>query len=362
MRSVFLFVFTALLGFGFIQPLAYSASVAELQAGGHLEISSELIPAHSTVPGQRVELAITIATDTWFTGGTRLEIPEIPGLVILQTNDFASNSSENRKGQSWVVQRWTLDVFPQRQGSFTIDSISAKVKVSDGGANSVEGELHSPELHFQTAIPQSLERAEHWVAAPRFTVSQSFDRELDNLQPGEAFQREIAFEATDIMAMMLPTFETENLQGLAVYPEPSSLSNSSNRGEMIARRVERISYVVETAGQYQLPARDYFWWDTRTGELQMRFLPAVEITIGGGAGGEATVRSPLMDNIDTRQLLIYAILAVLSFGVGWQLYKGAKRIPLARYTASVKDVLRRLNQMRKPALPRSLNPDGNAGE
>ena len=367
MRSTVLFVFTALLTFGFIQPLAYSApvaepSIAQLQAAGHLEISSELIPAHNTVPGQRIELAITIATNSWFSGGTRLEIPEIPGLVILQTNDFASNSSENRNGQSWVVQRWTLDVFPQRPGSFTIESISAKVKVSSGGANSVEGELHSPQLHFQTTVPQSLERAEHWVAAPQFTVSQSFDRELDNLRPGEAFQREIVFEATNVMAMMLPTFEAENLQGLAPYPEPSSLTNSSNRGNMTARRVERISYIVETGGQYQLPARDYFWWDTRTGELQMRFLPAVEITVGAGTGEEATARSALLASIDMRQLLIYAVLAVLCVGLSWLLYKGAKRIPLARYIASVKVVLRRLNQMRKPALPRSLNPDGSAGE
>ena len=63
--------------------------LAELQASGHLRIDSALTPSEGIVPGQRVQLTIKIATDTWFTGGTRIGIPEVPGLVILQTEQFA---------------------------------------------------------------------------------------------------------------------------------------------------------------------------------------------------------------------------------------------------------------------------------
>jgi len=339
---------------------ARSASVEELLSGRHLEISSELVPASDIVPGQRVELAITIATDRWFTGGTRLEIPEVAGLVILQTNDFASNSSENRNGQSWIIQRWSLDIFPQREGPFTIPAITAMVKVAGLDSNQLEGELHSPELRFQTVIPDSLARVEHWVAAPRYKVSQSFDKDLENLKPGDAFQREIVFEATDVMAMMLPTFEVEELQGLAAYPEPSALTNSSNRGDMIARRVERISYVVEAQGQYQFPARDYFWWDTRSGELQMRFLPAIDINIGGGQTGGYS--SPTTARFEPLQALRAAIGAASFALIIWLLYRLLPRIPVARIIAPLKRALRLLNQMRKPALPDKLNPDSNAGE
>ena len=339
---------------------SWSASVAELQSAHHLEISSKLIPPADIVPGQRVELVITIATDRWFTGGTRLEIPEVPGLVILQTNSFASNSSESRNGQSWVVQRWALDVFPQRAGNFTIPPLTAAVKVSDQGTNTVEGELHSPGLHFQAVIPQSLARAEHWVAAPRYSVSQSFDGDLENLKIGDAFQREVVFEASGIMAMMLPTLAVEELPGLAAYPEPPALTNSSNRGDMIARRVERISYVVEAQGQYQLPASDYFWWDTATAQLQMRFLPAVDITIGGGQVG-SNANTPI-NSVDLIQLIKYVLGFLLVTSVIWMLYRRLPRAPLARITEPFINAARRLNQMRKPALPSRLNPDNSAGE
>jgi hypothetical protein len=201
------------------------------------------------------------------------------------------------------------------------------------------------------------------VAAPSFTVSQSFDRELENLQAGEAFQREIVFEATDVMAMMLPTFEVEQLEGLAAYPEPSSLSNNSNRGDTVARRVERISYVVESGGQYQLPARDYFWWDTRRGELQMRFLPAVAVN-AGAPSSDSSVQPSLreMTEIDPLKLLIYSAMLGLGAVLGWLAYKRSKRFGLDRFIDPLINAGRRLNQMRKPALPRKLNPDGSAGE
>ena len=347
---------------GLFQLSAWSATVAELQTAGHLEISSALHPAQVIVPGQRVELSITIATDTWFTGGTRLEIPEVSGLVILQTNDFASNSSESRNGQTWVVQRWALDVYPQQAGNFILPPIAARIKVSDEDANSVEGALHSPALHFQSIIPESLRRAEQWVAAPTYTVSQSFDRELENLQIGDAIAREIVFEATDVMAMMLPALDAENLPGLAAYAEPSALSNSSNRGDTTARRVEQITYVVEARGQYQLPARDFFWWDTRKGELQIRYLPAVDINVSvGSAVSSADAGLLEIAGLYWRRVLLVAAGLVLFLGVGWLGYKRAKQFPLARVVQPIIKASRRLNQMRKPALPRNLNPDGSAG-
>ena len=346
---------------------AWGVTVADLQSAGRLQISSELLPANDIVPGQKVELVIKIATDRWFTSGTRLEIPEVAGLVILQTNNFASNSSETRGGQSWVIQRWSLDIFPQRPGDFTIPAITALVSVNDGtSVDGISGELYSPALHFRAAVPESLARAGHWVAAPMFKISQNFDRELANLTIGDAFQREVVFEASDVLAMMLPTFEVEKLTGLTAYPEPSSLSNNSNRGQTLARRVEHISYIAEEQGQYQLPPRDYYWWDTRTGELQIRFLPAVDISVGEGSGegkaGPAEQFLAALLAIDPLLLLRYALLLAATVGLGVLAYRRIPRARIVRLMRRLKSVWRRLLALRDPALPDALNPDSSAGE
>jgi hypothetical protein len=304
-------------------------------------------------------LTLEVATDRWFTGGTRIGIPEVPGLVILQTEQFASNASETRNGQSWVVQRWTLDIYPQRAGEFTIPPMPLKIKVNAGDVGDLEGELMSSAIQLSVSIPDTLAQAELWVAAPRYAVSQHFDRSLEDLQVGDAFEREILFEAVDVMAMMLPAFNAEKLPGLATYPSPPVLDNSNNRGQTRGSRSERISYVIEAQGQYVLPARDYFWWNTTSGQLELLTLPATEITAGAVAPATTGITVP---DVSLRQLVTFLISLTLLAGLLWLASKWLPRLPLARFTRTLSDLWQQLQALRKPALPERLNPGNSAGE
>ena len=306
----------------------------ELRAAGHLQLETELTPVGEIVPGQKVSLTLAIATDRWFTGGARIGIPEVAGLVILQTQQFASNASETRNGQSWVVQRWTLDIYPQRAGQFVIPSLPVRVKVNTADAGDVEGELSTQPESLSVSVPPALAQAEYWVAAPAFEVSQSFDRSLEDLQVGDAFEREVVFEASDVLAMMLPTLAAETIPGLAAYPSPPSLDNSSNRGQTSASRTRRISYVVEAEGTYLLPVREYFWWDTQSAQLQLLSLPATEISVGAGAASPSR-RAIAALAISPKQLLLaLAGLVLLSFAL-WLAWQRLPAIPAARLTAAL---------------------------
>ena len=94
--------------------LAHADSLDTIIASGELQIETSVSPASDAVPGQHMVLTIEIATQRWFAGGTRISLPEVAGLVVLQTDQFAANASERRGGSSWVIQRWSLDLFPQR--------------------------------------------------------------------------------------------------------------------------------------------------------------------------------------------------------------------------------------------------------
>ena len=335
--------------------------IKELQAAGHLLIAATLAPDAGIVPRQKVTLTLKISTDTWFAGGTRISLPEIPGLVILQTEQFASNASETRAGKSWVVQRWSLDLYPQRAGDFTLPPIAARVKVNAGTRTEVEGLLYTPPINFTAAIPESLKQIEQWVAAPEFTVTQSFDRSLEGLQVGDAFEREIVFEASDVMAMMLPSVKLEDTPGLAAYPSPPALNNSNNRGQSSASRSEKTSYVVEAEGDYQLPALEYFWWDTNRAQLQLLSLPAMQFRVGAGAT-DATRDDKEMPHITRRQLLLGAGGLVLLAGLLWLAWKLLPRIPFDRLRAYLAAAWHKVADLRKPGLPPQLNPDSSAGD
>lgn len=339
---------------------AATDDIEALVATGHLQIDTKLSPSGLIVPGQKLTLTLKIATDRWFSGGTRIKLPEVPGLVILQTEQFASNASERRGDQSWVIQRWTLDVYPQRAGDFTIPPISARVKVN-GGDGDVEGNLTSAPVALAVSLPDSLGDVTRWVATPNFTVEQRFDRAPEALQVGDAFEREIEFQASDVMAMMLPSFDAEELPGLAAYPSPPVLDNSSNRGEIRATRSQRISYVAQADGEYLLPARDFFWWNTERDELQVLTLPATVVVVGDGALSASDERASSL-RITRKQLLLCAGAVVLLLLAIWLARKLLAKLPIAPLVAAVAALWQTLLNLRKPALPERLNPDSSAGD
>jgi len=330
--------------------------IQELVAAGQLQVDSSISPSTGIVPGQKLRLTLKIATDTWFTGGTRIEIPEVPGLVVLQNEQFAANASENRGGQTWVVQRWSLDVFPQRAGDFTIESVNLRVEVNGGSAGNIAGELRSPPVSFTAVVPDSLAELDQWVAAPAFSARQQVDRDLDAVQVGDAIEREIVLEATDVMAMMLPAFAPEELPGLAAYAEPVQLDNHINRGEYRASRRMTISYVAQAPGDYILPAVEYFWWDTGSEELQLISLPETSVTVTG------TARQAQDEGLN-RQTLIQAAIAVTALVVIALLGRLTYRhFPAGRLASAYRAFAGLLRKLREPALKRHLNPGSSAGD
>jgi len=354
--------FSALRTLGMALLCASAAAAGDIQGlvtEGHLEVSSSISPDTGIVPGQRMTLSLEVATDTWFTGGTRISIPEVEQLVILQTEQFATNASENRKGQTWVVQRWNLDIYPQRAGTYSTGPIAMHVQVNAGTEGAVQGTLSAPAVSFRVALPEALQQAGFWVAAPSFQVEQTFDRELEGLAPGDAFERSIVFQASDVLSMMLPTFAEQAQPGLAAYPAPPQLEDNSNRGETRARRVRNISYVVEAPGEYLLPAQDYFWWDTGAWELKVISLPATEIRIASEAVADSEQRKPVLAPRQWALLAAAALLAVIAAAALWRLQPWRAAAPLL---PPLQRLWRQLLDLRKPALPSRLNPGSNAGE
>lgn len=337
---------------------ALAVSLQQLQDSGQLRITSSLEPAEGIVPGQQVQFVLEIATATWFTGGVRIKIPEVPGLVILQTDQFAANASELRDGKTWVLQRWSLNVYPQTAGSFRIPPVALELSVAGPNGNSVTGNASAPGAALDAAVPAALEVADFWVAAPEFSVSQSFDRELESLAVGEAFERKITFSANDLMAMMLPAYHPAQIAGLRAYPEPAALENNSNRGESRATRVERISYVAQQPGDYLLPALDYYWWNTRTAQLEVLSVEPTRVVVTGAAM-PATREGA---TADSHSLLLPA--AALGLALAWVILRYAARLPWRRLQHAIQRRFQRLQRAwrtaRKPALPARLNPDGSA--
>lgn len=275
---------------------AAADSIAQLQQEDRLRIKAWVEPEENIIARQQIYLQIEVATDKWFSSGTRIGRFVIKDAIVMQREKFAVNSTRSDGDKSWTVQQWTLVVYPQRDGQFEIPAIPLQLSIAGDGIESIDGEANTQPMGFEAMIPQQFiseqvisgqvipgqaQDKKSWLASNRFDVEQRFNKSIEELAPGDALIRTITFSADNLPAMMLPEVEIENIEGIAVYRKPPQLTDKVNRGDYIAERTEVITYVFEKAGEYLLPKQIYYWWNLETQSLEAIELEAQPLKISG---------------------------------------------------------------------------------
>lgn len=292
------------------------ASLVDITDQDQLRIKSWLEPVENLVKGQQIYLQIEIATSLKWQGGTTIDHVEIKDAIVLQRENFSVNSVRNEDGKSWLVQLWTLVIYPQTVGDFYLPEIAVNVAITDDTGNKSAGQIKTPQLGFSVLANADIGEAitdndstgdgkkAEWIATPSFSIEESFDHSLEDIKPGDAIARTLVFNATDLPAMMLPSMVLEELSGIATYSQPPKLVDKVNRGDYLAQRTEVHTYVVETSGDYLLPEQVYYWWNTRTKSLEKIVLPEYKLHIAS---------TGIVSSVIWLTLLILTLVAILLF-------------------------------------------------
>jgi hypothetical protein len=229
--------------------------------------------------GQPVSVRVEVLVPSWFTGAPSWPNVDLPdAFTIFRSSGY--NLSDRIDGQSWAGQARYYIVYPQRPGSYEIDEIPIEVRYSvDGRTNTVV--VSPPRLAFEAVLPPEAAGLSYFIATSDLDIDQSFDVEPDTLRVGEAFQRTITVTVQNAMGMVVPPLARDTIPGVGVYASPPVVEeNSAERGEaIIGTRVESITYVAESEGDYVVPAIELAWWDLNARRLRRDSLAAIELTV-----------------------------------------------------------------------------------
>jgi len=321
---------------------------------GLVEVRALLNPAVGAVPGERVEIEITVATPRWFTAGTRISLPEVPDLVLVQNQDFAANATERREGESWSVQRWSIDAFATRDGTLRIPPIDVTVSVSASAAREHQTTLQTESLTLTIEQPPELEGLDHWIASPEVTITQNVEGAREVFL-GSAITRRVTVRAEDVMAMFLPSLDDPRVEGLQTYPQPPVLRNSSNRGSLIAERKELTTWIASTPGDLVIPEVSINWWNTATRRLERLSTAPIPITVQGQLPPKVLTWQQQIARALPWLVGLGIASALVLLGVYGQLARA--RRPLSKLAGLV---YRSWHAWRQPVLADRLNPEGCA--
>ncbi|WP_170309597.1 BatD family protein [Litorilituus lipolyticus] len=292
--------------------LAFASNIAQLILENQLLISAQIRNENTPIVGQPVVISIEIATNRWFSSGTRVKPFKLSNTVILAHSELAINGSRRINGETWSTQTREITLYPTKQGDYQLPPIEVFVSVNTEQYGIVEGTSTTEALHFSTVLPEALAEIQHYIVSPKVTVE--IDGTLNNEEPyslGEAISQTITITAENTPAMMIPPLELPTIEGVSIYQTPTRIFDKSNRGSLLGTRIESNTYIFEFSGTYQIAEQTVFWWNTQTQQLEQITIPAQQWQVSG-QGLTAKVNKAWLNHFNNKLFLIVLItLSVL---------------------------------------------------
>lgn len=209
--------------------------------------------------------------------------PHLNNAVVFRLGEDKQYQTE-LKNKSFQVLERRYAIYPQESGQFNIQppvltGFQVDRRIDYRGfynLNNTTGKpikLVAPSKKIRVkAIPKS-NPTENWLPAKRIILSQSWTHSADEFKTGDPITRTITITATGLTAAQLPELSIEKDQNFHTYRDKAKLSNTLDRDNVVASRVEKIAYIPLADGNLKLPAINIHWWNTETDKPEVAVIP-----------------------------------------------------------------------------------------
>jgi hypothetical protein len=157
--------------------------------------------------GERVPIRVELLTVTMFASAPILELPTIPGALLMQNEDRPLLSTENVDGESYTAQQHELALFVMRPGIAQVPPFTVRFESPlRFGEKPVEHRLTTPALQVEARMPPGAENLPGLIATRELRADQTWQPDPKKARVGDGFTRTVALTAPDVPGMVFPPF------------------------------------------------------------------------------------------------------------------------------------------------------------
>jgi hypothetical protein len=285
-----------------------SLSSASVLAAEEIILRTAVTPGEAWV-GQKVVLHVDVLAKDGWAQLKKVTDAEVEGAYLLRLESQGTRLSETIDGDSYTGQRYDFMLFAQRDGKITVPPVPVDVEIKTwgaGGGSRIE-RMSLPLVEFVTRTPPGAQGIRGLISTSNLTARQDWDPETESPVVGDAIKRRITLRAEDVSGMAFaPTLHNE-IDNLGIYPGEPTVEDKFARGDLTGTRVETVTYVVERAGDFELPSIELSWWNIDTQELQHIVLPGFTLQVTGGPA----VASQLNERRSWSVLIVLLVVVVV---------------------------------------------------
>lgn len=282
-------------------------------------VRAELSTKPPYYAGRNLTLVIELLAPGYFASAATFDVSDPKGLIIIPPLGSPVVSSESQGDTTYTVQRHELSILVPDAGDKVIPPLTVRFQYKKAPLDkeSVPAVVHSPEVKLQTVQPPGTEGLGQIISARGLTVTEQWKPDPASVKPkaGDAFTRTITFTARDMPGMMFPPFPSQKLDGIAIYTKEPEVQDHSERGDLLGKRVDTLTYLLQKPGQFTLPGAKFSWWDLDASELRTIELPPHSIRVAPNpalASANSPLQSATPSEWSTRTRVALSVAAFLA--------------------------------------------------
>lgn len=241
-----------------------------------------------------------------FDQGAQLSDPRADNALIQRLGSNETSYQEVINGLRYNVIERKYVMFPQSSGSLHIDPITFTATVGRRRVGSIFSTQTtggrpidlSSEAHDITvkSKPASYPADATWLPSSNLILQESWSRDLQGIEVGEAVTRNLTLRADGISSALLPDLVYPETDSLKYYPDQANREDLATQNGVTGVRSQGTAIVASEEGDFVLPQIEVPWWNTRTDTLEYARLPAYTLNIINTSGVPANRGNVQVDN------------------------------------------------------------------
>jgi hypothetical protein len=239
-----------------------------------VEIS--ITPAEVAV-GEPVTMRVSVYVPTWFPKPPTFPSFEIPNAVTRLPPDSSRPSTARVGRDNWSGITRSYQIYPLLGARFSIENQAVAVQYANPGSDPIDIEVDTGEVSFVAIVPEGAETLEPYVAGTNLELTRRIEGDVGSLSVGDALVATYTAKLDGLSSMFLPELVgPADLPGVSVYPEQPVV-----RDDGTATRTEKLTYIFNAGGDFEIPAVTVDWWNRETSTIETAVVPALAVTVAG---------------------------------------------------------------------------------
>ncbi|WP_367606846.1 BatD family protein [Legionella sp. W05-934-2] len=194
---------------------------------------------------------------------------EVENALVVPLNK-SQDSTILSDGRAFLVESMTYAIYPNDKGKLIIKAPSLRGTISDIYMRRFDIDANEVSLDVQP-IPKSAKN--YWLPAKQVTLSQNFSQDTRDLQQGNTVIRTIKLTAVGLPAQLIPEVTLPSGTKAKIYEEKPERDNTASNNQVVGTLTLKVTYLLENAGDIDLPEIIVRWFNTKTRKYETATLP-----------------------------------------------------------------------------------------